>query len=106
MGVARTRIAFTSDRTAESNEGRPARQLGASKEIHIMDYDGQNVRRITVNRSLNLGPTWGPDGRTLAYSSYRRSLPGHLCRHARRQAAVSSCQRHGDRPQPGPGHFT
>ncbi len=75
MGVARTRIAFTSDRTAENNEGRPLANSGASKEIHIMDYDGQNVRRITVNRSLNLGPTWGPDGRTLAYSSYADRYP-------------------------------
>lgn len=75
MGVARTRIAFTSDRTAENNEGRPLANGGASKEIHIMDYDGQNVRRITVNRSLNLGPTWGPDGRTLAYSSYADRYP-------------------------------
>jgi TolB protein len=75
MGVARTRIAFTSDRTAENSEGRPLANSGASKEIHIMDYDGETVRRITVNRSLNLGPSWGPDGRTLAYSSYADLYP-------------------------------
>lgn len=74
-GVARSRIAFTSDRTADTNQGRPMANSGAAKEIHIMDYDGHNVRRITVNRELNVSPTWGPDGRTLAYTSYADGYP-------------------------------
>ena len=32
------------------------------KEIYICDYDGANQRRVTVNRTLNINPTWSPDG--------------------------------------------
>ncbi len=63
-GVARTKIAFTSNRRG-----------GQSKELYLMDYDGHNQRPLTANRSLNLTPTWSPDGRILAYISYRKGRP-------------------------------
>jgi TolB protein len=67
-GVARTRIAFASDRGNEVAGGR----LGANsaKEIYIADYDGANPHRITVYRNLSIQPAWTPDGRYLAYTSY------------------------------------
>ena len=55
-GVARSKIAFTS-------RSRPPRRRRRSKELYIVDYDGFNPRRVTVNRSLNILPTWSPDGR-------------------------------------------
>jgi TolB protein len=66
-GVARTRIAFVSDRDA-TKERR-------SKELYIVDYDGFNPRRVTVNASLNILPAWRPDGAALAYVSYRQGAP-------------------------------
>jgi TolB protein len=68
-GVARTRIAFTSDRDAEPAVGRPIQDASQGKEIYLMDYDGAAQRRLTTNRRLNTGPNWGPDGRMLAYAS-------------------------------------
>lgn len=67
-GVARTKIAFTSDRDT-------ARGKKVSKELYIADYDGYNPRRVTVNGSLNLLPAWNPDGRSVAYVSYRQGTP-------------------------------
>lgn len=67
-GVARTKLAFVSDRDAPRG-GKVA------KELYIMDYDGFNPRRVTVNSSINILPTWSPDGRSLAYVSYRQGAP-------------------------------
>lgn len=69
-GVARTRLAFTSDRAGEAALGRPIPDAGPAKEIYVMDYDGENQRRVTTNRSLSVGASWGPGGRMLAYHSY------------------------------------
>lgn len=66
-GVARTRIAFVSDRDATKEK--------RGKELYLMDYDGYNPRRVTVNQSLNILPNWAPDGRSLAYVSYRQGSP-------------------------------
>ena len=72
-GIARTKLTFSSDRDREkvtnTVENRDV------KEIYISDYDGANQRRITVNRALNITPTWAPDGRSIAYTSYARGFP-------------------------------
>lgn len=63
-GVARTKLAFTSDRDGERMKG----PVGARdiSNIYISDYDGFNQRRITVTKSLDITPAWSPDGRALA----------------------------------------
>jgi TolB protein len=72
-GVARTKLAFSSDRNRERVAGPVANR--DVKEIYIADYDGENSRRITTNRQLNITPAWSPDARALAYTSYRRGFP-------------------------------
>jgi TolB protein len=66
-GVAKTRIVFTSDRDATKDR--------RTKELYLMDYDGHGAKRFTVNRLLNILPAWSPDGRSLAYVSYRQGPP-------------------------------
>ena len=78
-GVARTRMAFVSDRDSESVLGLVENR--AVKEIYITDYDGANVRRVTVSRTLNLTPAWSPDGRSLAYTSYLSGFPEIIVSH-------------------------
>jgi TolB protein len=72
-GVARTRLAFSSDRNNELVAGRFTGNLG--KEIYIADYDGASPQRITVNKSINISPSWAPDGRSIAYTSYSSHFP-------------------------------
>jgi len=72
-GVARTKIAFVSDRNRERVLGTVENR--EVKEIYIADYDGANVQRVTVTRHLNGYPSWAPDGRALAYTSWRRIQP-------------------------------
>jgi TolB protein len=78
-GVARSRIAFVSDRDSETVLGlvddRPV------KEIYLTDYDGANQRRVTVSRVLNLFPSWSPDGRSIGYTSYLSGFPDVLVSH-------------------------
>ena len=61
-GIALTWIAFVS-------------KHGAGKEVYMMDYDGQRVRRITSTGSINLMPTWSPVAQRLAYMSWRTGAP-------------------------------
>ena len=56
QGVARTKLTFTSDRNKERVAGTVENR--DVKEVYIMDYDGANPRRVTVNRALNITPTW------------------------------------------------
>jgi TolB protein len=72
-GVARTKLAFVSDRDGERLRGTV--ESRAVKEIYICDYDGANQRRLTVNRTLNINPAWSSDGRAIAFSSYVRGVP-------------------------------
>ena len=72
-GVARTKLVFDSDRDGERITGTI--ESRSVKEIYMADYDGENQRRLTVQKSLNITPTWSPDARSIAYSSYRRGQP-------------------------------
>ncbi len=73
VGVARTKLAFASDRDGEQARGTVEQR--SIKEIYIADYDGEGQRRVTVNRSLAINPSWSADGRAIAYTSYRRGYP-------------------------------
>jgi TolB protein len=61
-GMAASRIAFVT-------AGR------GSKEIWIVDSDGENLRRVTSDGSIALSPSWSPDGRRIAYTSFRSGQP-------------------------------
>ncbi len=67
-GVARSKIAFDSDRAGQRVVGTV--QARVAKEIYVCDYDGANQTRYTHHRNLDISPAWSPDGRALAYTSY------------------------------------
>jgi len=61
-GIARTRLAFVNNATGH-------------KEVYVMDYDGEGVKRLTDDRSIDLLPRFSADGRRLAYTSYKDGNP-------------------------------
>jgi TolB protein len=68
-GVARTKLAFTSDRDGERLRG-PVTDRGISN-LYISDYDGARQQRVTISKALDIAPVWDHESRALAFSSWR-----------------------------------
>ena len=62
-GVFNTRIAYV------STSG------GGLKEVYFAHLDGSEKVQVTGNRTINLAPSWTPDGRMILYTSYREGQP-------------------------------
>lgn len=65
QGIAATSIAFVM-----TPFGDPG-----SQEVYLVDSDGENLRRLTWDRSTAVSPAWSPDGTRIAYTSYRTEMP-------------------------------
>lgn len=50
-------------------------QQTGNKEIYILELDGRGVTPVTRNGSINLSPAWSPDGRSIAWTSYKKTNP-------------------------------
>jgi len=61
-GIAQTMLTFVS-------------KVTGNKEVYISDYDGQNIRKITDDKSISLFPKWSPDGKNIIYATYRYRNP-------------------------------
>lgn len=59
VGIFRSKIAVISDRGG-----------GGYKEVYVMDWDTNNLKKITNHRSITVSPAWSPDGTTLLYTAF------------------------------------
>jgi TolB protein len=75
-GVARTKLAYSSDRDAGQIKGPVGPR--AVSAIYMADYDSANEKRVTFQTALEISPVWSPDARSIAYTSYRDGFPDIL----------------------------
>jgi len=66
-GVSHTRILFVGETT-----GRRGMQV---KEVYSIDADGQNLRRLTQDKSLAATPAWGANATEIYYTTYKDFNP-------------------------------
>ena len=62
-GMAASQIAFTMTDAA------------GNKDIYVIDSDGENLHRVTDEASLVESPSWSPDGRKIAFTSWATGVP-------------------------------
>lgn len=62
VGIAHSKIAFVNNSTG-------------NKEIYVVDYDGENLVKVTNDRAIALLPRWSNDGSRIYYTTYRYGNP-------------------------------
>ena len=96
QGLAHSRLAFVSDRLGSFRE--PTGSVRRVKEIFAADYDGANEQRVTADGDLDMTPAWSPDGRAIAYTSFRRGFQDIFITRLRRRPAERAARREGPEP--------
>jgi TolB protein len=48
---------------------------GSDMEIYVADWNGKNLRRLTVSKAVDVSPVWSPTGREIAFTSDRSGSP-------------------------------
>lgn len=66
-GMFLSKFVFTSDRAG-----------GEAREVFVMDWDGNNVRKLTDLKTITLSPAWSPNSQEVAYTAFvkRKGVPG------------------------------
>lgn len=65
-------LALTGERGFFGTQIVAVGQKSGKKEIYMMDIDGEGLRSVTNNGTINLSPAWAPSKDRIAFTSYKR----------------------------------
>ena len=60
LGIFSTKIAFVASKAA-----------GEPKQLYLANFDGGELQQITNNKSINMSPSWSPDGTKVTFTSFK-----------------------------------
>jgi TolB protein len=60
LGIFSTKIAFVG-----------AKAPGETKQLYVVNFDGTGLEQITKNGSINMSPSWSPDGTKITFTSFK-----------------------------------
>jgi TolB protein len=60
IGIFNTKLAFVG-----------AKKQGDFKQLYISNIDGTELQQLTDNGSINMSPSWSPDGTKLTFTSFK-----------------------------------
>jgi len=66
---------FTGERSITQSKIVFVNNVSGHKEVYLIDYDGENLQKLTEDSSLALLPRWEPDRKGIIYTSYCNGNP-------------------------------
>ncbi len=66
---------FTKEAGVFSTKIVSIRRLNKTKQVYVMDFDGENGHVVVDNASINLLPAWSRDGNWIYFNSYMNNNP-------------------------------
>ena len=60
LGIFSTKLAFVASKAP-----------GEPKQLYLSNFDGSDLQQITSNGSINMSPSWSPDGSKVTFTSFK-----------------------------------
>ncbi len=74
-GVADSRIVYLKETRKKKVTRGGEEGVIPIKEVFVIDFDSHNEQQLTHDETINLSPSWAPDGKWVSYTTYYKNNP-------------------------------